>query len=92
MSNLSEDARKILQWCEANTSQHTRPIRGKDCPVVNLWWHGTARALGYGADCSEATRRTLDALDELRKAGRLARYDEGPNTYGHTTTCLVPVG
>ncbi len=88
---MTEDAQKVLQWCQANQSRHTRPIGGKDCPTVNLWWHGLARALGYDADCREATGRSLAALDELRKAGRLAHFDEGPGTFNHTTLCYVPV-
>jgi hypothetical protein len=87
---VTEDAKVILTWCAANLSRHTRRIAGKDCPVVNIWWHGMARALGYEADCRESLDRALKALQELHEAGLLARYDEGPNTYGHTTTCFVP--
>ncbi|WP_316397330.1 hypothetical protein [Bradyrhizobium sp. 33ap4] len=88
---ISTDARVVLAWCATNQSQtSSRVIKGKICPVVNIWWTGIARALGYADDCREATLRALDAMRELRKAGLLAHYDEGSNTFGHTTTCFVP--
>ena len=86
---MTEDATAILAWCQANLSKHTRLIAGRECPTINLWWHGTARALGYDADCREATARTLAAFAELRSAGQLASYDEGPATFGHTTLCYT---
>lgn len=88
---MTPNAEKMLAWVDANLAQHTRQIRGQTCPVVNLWWHGMARALGFADDNAPgATRASLDALDELRAAGKLAWYCEGPETYGHTTTCRVP--
>jgi uncharacterized protein (DUF2235 family) len=49
-----------------------------------------AQAQGFRDDNTPgATRSTLNALDELRAAGLLAHYDEGIETFGHTTTVFV---
>jgi hypothetical protein len=60
-------------------------------PSESIAAYPTDRALGYEADCREATARSLTALDELRKDGWLAHFDEGPGTFNHTTLCYVPV-
>lgn len=94
---MSPNAETLLTWFRQNASKTAfRVIKGRECPVVNLYWHGMAKAIGFThangfshADIDGATRATLDAMDELRAAGFIARYDEGPGTYGHTTTCLI---
>lgn len=88
---ISRNAKVVLTWCAAHTdSTATRLVRGKALPVVNLNWHGLARAQGFADDNTPgATRSSLDALDELRAAGLLAHYDEGVTTFGHTTTVFV---
>lgn len=89
---VSGNARAVLAWCV--THQHStakRQIGGKACPAVNLDWNGLARAQGFENDSAEgATRSSLAALQELREAGCLAHYDEGPEAFGHKTLCFVP--
>jgi len=88
---MSPNAESLLTWFRQNASKTAfRVIKGRECPVVNLYWHGMAQAIGFPNDNAlGATRASLAAMDELRAAGFIVRYDEGPGTYGHTTTCLI---
>lgn len=90
---VSGNARAVLAWCATHQSAATRQISGKTCPAVNLDWNGLARAQGFADDSAAgATKSSLAALQELREAGCLAHYYEGPGTFGHTTLCFVPQG
>lgn len=88
---VSDNARAVLAWCVMHQSSATRQIGNKICPVVSIEWNGLAEAQGFKNDLADgATKSSLAALQELRQAGCLAHYDEGPGTFGHTTLCFVP--
>ncbi len=84
---LSPDSTAILRWCEADA----HPCSFSPLLAIDWDWHAVSAALGLG-DCHHNSHwpRIHAAFDELHAAGRLAYFDHGPNTYGHTSTMLVP--